>query len=380
MHILTINSGSSSIKSKLFDDDRELLSVTIEKIGEHLSLVTSKYNTITEEEELVIASHQEGFVAMQRVITTSGIDAIEKVAHRVVHGGNLFVEPTLLDNDAIAQIDSISLLAPLHNPSNLLGIKAAREVYPHAQHFAVFDTAFHQSIPDYAYRYAIDKKYYEVDKIRRYGFHGSSHGFVAKEFARLYAIPSPNLITIHLGNGASIAAIKEGKSIDTSMGFTPLEGLVMGTRSGDMDPSIALHIAQKYNLAPQEVDTILNKRSGLLGICGMNDMREIIKASQDGNDEATLAIEIFCYRIKKYIGAYLAVVGKLDGIVFTGGIGENAPLIRQKVLANMEHLNIIPDDTLNHQNAYLIHTPTSLPIAVIATNEELEMARLIARL
>jgi len=380
MHILTINSGSSSIKSKLFDDDRELLSIAIEKIGEHLSIVTSKQNTTVHTQEFVIASHQEGFVAMQTLIAASGIVAIEKVAHRVVHGGDIFVEPTLLDSDAIAQIQSIASLAPLHNPSNLLGIKAAREVYPHAQHFAVFDTAFHQSIPDYAYRYAIDKSYYDVDKIRRYGFHGSSHSFVAKEFARLYAISNPNLITIHLGNGASIAAIKEGKSIDTSMGFTPLEGLVMGTRSGDLDPSIALLIAQKYNLTPQEVDKILNKRSGLLGICGMNDMREIIEASQNGNHEATLAIEIFCYRIKKYIGAYLAVVGKLDGIVFMGGIGERAPLIRQKVLANMEHLNIALDDTLNYQNAHLIHAPTSLPIAVIATNEELEMARLIAKL
>jgi len=378
MRILTINSGSSSIKSKLFDKDQELLSILIEKIGESTSLVTYRSSGKTTTQELAIASHEAGFAQMQSIIEQSGLSDIERVGHRVVHGGDLFVKPTRIDDYVVDEIESILHLAPLHNPSNLLGIRIARHTYPNALHFAIFDTAFHQSIPPYAYRYAIDKSYYNEDKIRRYGFHGSSHSFVSKEFAKFTDTPNPNLITIHLGNGASITAIKEGKSIDTSMGFTPLEGLVMGTRCGDLDPSIVLYLAQHYHLTPNEVDTMLNKQSGLKGLCGHQDMREIIQASNEGDEDATLAIDIFCYRIKKYIGAYMAVIGALDGIVFTGGIGEHSPLIHQKVLEGMEHFNLKLDCVKNAQNELFIHQEGTTPIAVIATNEELEMAHLIA--
>jgi acetate kinase len=376
MYILTINSGSSSIKSKLFENDQEILSILIEKIGEANAVVTTKSNGESHQEECLLTSHDDGFAKMQRVIDGCDAGEIERVAHRVVHGGDIFVAPTLIDDKVVEQIQSISHLAPLHNPSNLLGIGIARQTYPNAKHFAIFDTAFHQSIPSYAYRYAIDKKYYREDKIRRYGFHGSSHSFVAKEFSQITDIAKPNLITIHLGNGASICAIANGESIDTSMGFTPLEGLVMGTRCGDIDPSIALFIAQKYGIGLNEVDGILNKQSGLKGLCGKKDMREIIDASENGDKDASLALDIFCYRIKKYIGAYIAVIGKIDGVIFTGGIGEHSAFIRQKILEDMGHLNLSFNDLNNRQNRTFIHQ-SGISIAVIPTNEELEMARLI---
>jgi len=376
MQVLTINSGSSSIKSKLFDNQNEILSILIEKIGKENAQISVNYRGRLEQNQRPIESHTIGFIVMQEIIEKSGIEKIDRVGHRVVHGGDHFTQPTLINDSVVSLIESISHLAPLHNPSNLLGIHVARQTYPNALHFAIFDTAFHQSIPPYAYRYAIDKKYYQVDKIRRYGFHGSSHSYVAKEFARITDIKNPNLITIHLGNGASICAIKEGKSIDTSMGFTPLEGLVMGSRSGDLDPSIVLFISQKYGLTPSDVDNVLNKQSGLKGLCGCNDMREIIEASRSGDRDASLAIDLFCYRIKKYIGAYMAVIGKVDGIIFTGGIGEHAPLIRKKVLQDMEHLNLLIDTHKNNYNQQWIEQ-SGIKIAIIPTNEELEMARLV---
>ncbi|MEA2027832.1 MAG: acetate kinase [Campylobacterota bacterium] len=379
MRVLTINSGSSSIKSKLFDNQNETLSILIEKIGKENAQITIDYMGTIEQKQLSIVSHSSGFEVMQEVIKSYGIDLIERVGHRVVHGGDIFVEPTLLDDIVIAQIEAISHLAPLHNPSNLLGITIARSTYPKAQHFAIFDTAFHQSMPAHAYRYAIKTSYYENDKIRRYGFHGSSHSYIAKEFARLSDLNNPNLITIHLGNGASICAIKEGKSIDTSMGFTPLEGLVMGSRSGDLDPSIALFIAQKYDLSFNQIDNVLNKQSGLKGICDYNDMRDVIAASISGNRDASLAIDIFCYRIKKYIGAYLAVIGQIDGVIFTGGIGEHSPLIRERVMQDMGHLNLSIDKNKNNQNQQWIEE-SGIKIAIIPTNEELEMARLVLAL
>ncbi|MBN2824797.1 MAG: acetate kinase [Campylobacterales bacterium] len=380
MQILTINSGSSSIKFKVLqiESSGKLIYGLIEKIGESISTLHIRKDDEEITKEIAIATHQEGFAMMQSILQEYAIEHITRVGHRVVHGGDLFSQPTLITDEVVAQIEALTPLAPLHNPSNLLGIQIARQTYPDAMHLAIFDTAFHATMPPYAYRYAIENKYYEVDKIRRYGFHGTSHSFVAKEFMELTQIHNANLITVHLGNGASICAIKEGVSIDTSMGFTPLEGLVMGTRSGDLDPSIAFYIAQKYNLSPKAIDDIFNKQSGLKGLCGIKDMREIIEACQNGNEEATLAMDIFCYRIKKYIGAYMAIIGRVDGIVFTGGIGENAGPIRAKVLSDLHHLSIYLDETKNNTNELFIDEGRGIKLAVIPTNEELEMARLVA--
>ena len=391
MKILVINSGSSSIKYRLFEMTAKtvLASGVLEQIGETQSRLT--HQTLTADGKMdditsidAVADHRAGFQLIGNVLSQS--DALRDttelsgIGHRVVHGGEEFREPTLINKKVINTIRKLIPLAPLHNPANLMGIEVAMQSAPRVPQVAVFDTAFHQSIPEHAFRYALPQDFYGEHHVRRYGFHGTSHYYVAKQAAALMARPlnSLNLITLHLGNGASATAVKAGKSIDTSMGMTPLEGLIMGTRSGDIDPAIIFYLKRKTDLARDEVESILNKDSGLKGICGVNDMREIEKLAATGNLRAQLAIKMFCYRIKKYIGAYYAVLERLDTLVFTAGIGENSPLIRSGSCQGLSHLGIEVDNEKNNRRskgAFEIQSRNSrVNILVVPTNEELEIA------
>jgi acetate kinase len=303
------------------------------------------------------------------------------VGHRVVHGGEKFASSTLISEEVINKMEDVSELAPLHNPPNLAGIQVCTDLLPDTPQVGVFDTAFHQSMPEKAYMYALPYEYYEKHGIRRYGFHGTSHKYVAQRAANLMGEPKENLkiITCHLGNGASVSAIDGGKSVDTSMGLTPLEGLVMGTRSGDLDPAIIPFLMNKEDLSADEIDSILNKKSGLLGLSGVsNDSRDVKEAAIDGNDRASLAKDVFDYRVKKYIGSYAAAMGGVDAIVFTAGIGENAKDVRESVMKDMEFLGAKIDEKANdiRGEEREINTPDSkVKIFIIPTNEELVIAR-----
>ena len=394
MKILVINTGSSSIKYELFDmaDHRVLASGMAEKIGEEESLIIHK-RILTNGESTekmdagVIADHFEG---MSRIVdllvdTEYGAirakDEITAVGHRVVHGGEAFHSTSIIDEEVIAAIKKNIPLAPLHNPPNLVGIEVARTVFPNALQVAVFDTAFHQTIPMRAFLYAIPFELYEKERVRRYGFHGTSHAYVAERAAEYLGRPlvELSLITIHLGNGASMAAIKNGKCVDTTMGMTPLAGLVMGTRSGDVDPALPFFLADHLGMSPQEIDALLNKESGLKGICGTNDMREVITKMDAGDDRAKIAVDLYAYRIKKYIGAYFAVLETLDAVVFTAGIGENSPYIRELCSNGLHRLGMEIDlerNNLTGSGIKEISSPGSqVKILVIPTNEELKIAQ-----
>ncbi len=385
MKILVINSGSSSIKFQIFDMKivKSILNGIIERIGEKVGHIEFIYNNKKISKEDIVKDHSEGVLLLEKILQENEIlksfDEIKAVGHRVVHGGEYFHESAMINNDVIKKIEELSFLAPLHNPINLLGIKTILKEHPFLKQVAVFDTVFHQTLSKKAYIYALPYEYYKKEKIRRYGFHGISHCFVSKEAAKIIGKDEnkTNLITIHLGNGASICAIKNGKSIDTSMGLTPLEGLVMGTRSGDIDPAIIFYLHKKLKLSIDEIDKILNKKSGLKGICGSNDMREIENRAKKGDKQAILAIEIFCYSIKKYIGAYCVAIGKVDAIVFTGGIGEHSSLVREKICDTLEDsLGIIFDNRANQQHKTIINKINSkIKLFVIKTNEELEIAK-----
>ncbi|NQU64140.1 MAG: acetate kinase [SAR324 cluster bacterium] len=382
MKILVINSGSSSIKYKLFsiETNRVLASGSLEKIGELGAGPQTTENT-------PISNHLEGMNTIVSLLTDSetgvigDISEIDAVGHRVVHGGENFLEPTVVTDKVLDAIRETIPLAPLHNPANIVGIEVARKIFPSAIQVAVFDTAFHHSIPPKAYLYALPYELYTSLKIRRYGFHGTSHHYVAEETARLMEKPlsTMNLITIHLGNGCSVTAIEKGKSVDTSMGMTPLEGLIMGTRSGDIDPSIPHFLTTNANMSSAKINKLLNEQSGLKGICGLNDMRDIIGAVEKGSERACTALDMFTYRIKKFIGAYLAVLGEVDAIVFTAGIGEHAPQIRKRVCDGLEKLGIILDES---KNASSVNKPREIQAAespirifVIPTDEELKIAQ-----
>jgi acetate kinase len=392
MKVLVLNSGSSSIKYQLFDmrDESVLAAGSLEQIGEpgsHLSyslINVGQAGMNKTVRTLPIADHRQGFQLIASVLRETGALAdtgeLSGIGHRVVHGGEKFKEPARVTPEVLAAIRGLIPLAPLHNPANLLGMEVALESAPGVPQVAVFDTAFHQSLPAHAYRYAIPKRLYEAHQIRRYGFHGTSHRYVAKKAAEFLQKPlaSLNLISLHLGNGASAAAIQQGKCIDTSMGLTPLEGLIMGTRCGDLDPAIIFYLARETGLADREIETILNKESGLKGICGVNDMRTVGEMARAGNPEAQLAIAMYCYRIKKYIGAYHAVLGGLDALLFTGGIGENADFIRAGCCEGLVHLGLEMDQEKNRGRlkggGALESRASRGKILVIPTNEELEIA------
>ena len=386
-----INCGSSSIKYEVFDRKERIKLATglVERIGSAEGRMRQSRRQVdgSFDEKVFtkpLADHDEAFSFMAEMNRENRIirDDAELfcIGHRVVHGGERFREPALIDDAVVAAIRSLIPLAPLHNPANLLGIEAARRRFPGIPQVAVFDTAFHHTLPPAAYRYALPREFYEQQQVRRYGFHGSSHAHVAREAARFLGQPleALNLITLHLGNGASAAAIQGGKSIDTSMGMTPLEGLVMGTRSGDLDPAIPFYLIRQLALTPEQVENLLNKESGLKGICGHGDMREIQQRAGEGDEQATLAFEMFCYRVKKYIGAYLAVLDRLDAIVFTGGIGENSAVVRSAVCNGLGHLGITVDAGKNGaaagKAAEIQAEGAAVKVLVVRTNEELEIA------
>ncbi len=394
MKILVINSGSSSIKFQLLDmqDESVLASGLVERIGEtegqiKCTLRPGTGSELTIKKADVVPDHTTGMRMAVDLLTDreQGVIAdcsdIDAVGHRVVHGGEDFHQPTVIDAEVMAAIEKNIPLAPLHNPANIDGIRVAQELFVGVPQIAVFDTAFHQTIPPHAYHYAIPCELYEKQRIRRYGFHGTSHKYVATECARLMGKPLDtfNAITIHLGNGCSMTAVENGKSVDTSLGFTPLEGLVMGTRSGDVDPAIHAFLARNCNMDIEAIDRLLNKESGLKGLCGLNDMRDIHEAIAAGNERAKLALAVQTYRNKKYIGAFMAILGRVDAIVFTAGIGENDEVVRRKSLEGLEPFGIALDLKANSQR---IKKPTLLSSAEsrvqvwgIPTNEELAIAR-----
>ena len=392
MRVIVVNSGSSSIKYETFDLDG--LSAAskglLERIGSSDSRLKHKWLTPHGKwEEIVdtrpVADHREGFSFIlevsSRARSGSAVPEIFAVGHRVVHGGEKFSEPAVIDDGTLRVIEELIPLAPLHNPANVTGIKVMRDLLPHVPQVAVFDTAFHQTMPPRAFHYALPYDFYKSHGVRRYGFHGSSHRYVSAEASRHLAVPPDqmNLITLHLGNGASAAAVQKGKSIDTSMGLTPLEGLIMGTRCGDLDPAVHFYLAKKTGKAVAEVEGILNKESGLKGICGMNDMREIQERAQAGDQKAELALDMFCYRIKKYIGAYYAALGSVSAIVFTGGIGENSSAVRSRSCEGLSGLGITLDERRNSAASGGITEiqadESRVKVLVIPTNEELEIAR-----
>lgn len=394
MKILVINSGSSSIKFQLLrmDDESVLASGLIERIGEAEGLIKCTMRPGSKDELVVkkttpVADHKSGMRLAVELLTDphqgvlAGAGDIDAVGHRVVHGGEDFHLPTLINDDVLAAIAKNIPLAPLHNPANLDGIRVAQEIFAGVPQVAVFDTAFHQTIPPHGYFYAIPYRLYEQQRVRRYGFHGTSHKFVASECAKLMDRPLTelNLISIHLGNGCSMTAVENGCSVDTTLGLTPLEGLVMGTRSGDIDPAIHAFLARNCQMDIEAIDTLLNKESGLKGLCGMNDMRDIHAAIAEGDKRAKLALEVQTYRNKKYVGAYMAVLGRVDAILFTAGIGENDHIVREMTLRGLESFGIVLDVAANNQRIAkptLISTAQSrVQIWVIPTNEELAIAR-----
>ncbi len=389
MKILVLNCGSSSLKYQLINinDESVLAKGVVERIGIEDSFLEHQ---LTGEEIVIKAEIPDHNVAIEMVIDVllkqeyavlQSMDEINAVGHRVVHGGEKFASSTLITDEVIKQIEEVSDLAPLHNPHNLSGIKVCAELMPGTPQVAVFDTAFHQTMPRKAYMYALPYQYYQNYGIRRYGFHGTSHKYVAQRAAVMLGRPIDELkiITCHLGNGASIAAVKNGQSIDTSMGLTPLEGLVMGTRCGDIDPAIIPFLMDKEELTIQEIDNIINKQSGLYGVSGIsNDSRDIDSAAGKGNEKAQTALEIFDYRVAKYIGAYMVAMGGVDAIVFTAGIGENQSSTRKVILEYLSFLNIELDQAANQvrKQEIDITTPDSkIKVLVIPTNEELMIAR-----
>ena len=384
MKILVLNSGSSSIKFQLFENDESIASGIIEQIGESNGQAQLKCNGQKYEKSQSIPNHEAGLEVMNALFQESGIlsslEDLDGIGHRVVHGGETFHAPALINDTVIKAIEEVSPLAPLHNPAHLAGIKTAIAQSKGVPQVAVFDTAFHQSIPEHAYMYALPYKLYEELHVRRYGFHGTSHSYVSKTAAQYLGIPINefNAISLHLGNGASVTAIKNGQSIDTSMGLSPLEGLIMGTRSGDVDPAALFYIAKEKGYSTEDLNTLVNKQSGLKGICGSNDMREIENLIKEGDKKAKLAFEMFAYRIKKYIGAYSAALGRVDAIIFTGGIGENDAALRKLVCTDLENLGISIDLSINDQRCKII-TPlddekATVKTLVVPTNEELAIA------
>ncbi len=394
MKILVINSGSSSIKFQLLDmtDESVLASGLVERIAETEGLIKCTLRPGTESELVVkktevVADHKSGMRMAVELLSDpqQGVIAdntdIDAIGHRVVHGGEDFHQPIVISDDIMAAIEKNIPLAPLHNPANLDGIRVAQELFPGAPQVAIFDTAYHQTIPPHAYHYAIPYELYEQQRVRRYGFHGTSHKFVASECARVMGKPlnELNMISIHLGNGCSMTAIKNGKSVDTTLGLTPLEGLVMGTRSGDVDPAIHAFLSRNCNMDIEAIDQMLNKESGLKGLCGLNDMRDIHSAIESGNTRAKLALDVQTYRNKKYVGAYMAVLGRVDAIIFTAGIGENDEIVREMTIHGLEPFGITMDLEANNQRIKkptLLSSPESrVQIWGIPTNEELAIAR-----
>ena len=391
MKILVINAGSSSFKYALFKfpSKKCLLSGSVEKIGETNSSHHYQFkNQAKVEKILSLKNHKQALNCLIKILNdnTISLEKIDLIAHRVVHGGHKFQQAVILNAKIIQQLKQLIPLAPLHNPANILGIEIMFEHEPKLKQVAIFDTAFHHSLPDYAARYPIPKHWYQQHDIRRYGFHGTSHTYVAKQAAKLLGKPLKklNIISLHLGNGASACAIQQGKSIDTSMGFTPQEGLMMGTRCGDVDSSIYPYLNEHLKLSFNDIKTELNQNSGLKSIAGTNDMREVHQLMDNGDKNSQLAFAMYCYRIKKYIGAYYAILGQVDALIFTGGIGENDAQLRAFCCTNLENLGIkihLKKNKTAKGKACFIHKKHhKTAILMVKTNEELEIAQQAADL
>lgn len=390
MNVLVINCGSSSLKFQLINSESEevLAKGLCERIGIDGRLIYQPAGGDKAVSDKAMPTHTEAIQYVIDALTDSetgvvkSLDEIGAVGHRVVHGGEKFANSVVITEDVLKAIEECNDLAPLHNPANLIGINACQKLMPNTPMVAVFDTAFHQTMPEKAYLYGLPYEYYEKYGVRRYGFHGTSHSFVSKHAAEFLGLDFENskIIVAHLGNGASISAVLNGKCVDTSMGLTPLEGLVMGTRSGDMDPAIMEYIAKKENLDIAGVMNVLNKKSGVLGVSNnlSSDFRDLEDGMNNGNKFAKAAMEVFCYRVAKYIGSYVAAMNGVDAIAFTAGIGENSGTVRAMVLENLEYLGIAVDEEANKKRGedLVISTADSkVKVAVIPTNEELAIAR-----
>ncbi|RHR90814.1 acetate kinase [Roseburia sp. AF15-21] len=389
MNVLVINCGSSSLKYQLINSDTEavLAKGLCERIGIDGRLVYQLAGHDKEITEAPMPTHKEGIQMVLDALVNpktgavKSLSEIDAVGHRVVHGGEKFAQSVVLNEEVLAKVEECNELAPLHNPANLIGIRVCQELMPGVPMVGVFDTAFHQTMPQKAYLYGLPYEYYEKYKVRRYGFHGTSHSFVSKRLAEFLNLDynHSRLIVAHLGNGASISAVLDGKCVDTSMGLTPLEGLVMGTRSGDIDPAIMEFIAKKENLDIDGIMDVLNKKSGVEGLSGVSsDFRDLEAAYHEGNPRAIAACEVFAYRVAKYIGAYVAAMNGVDAIAFTAGIGENTSFIREKILAYFGYLGITMDKEANMVRGEdkIISTPDSkVTVCIIPTNEELAIAR-----
>lgn len=388
MNILIINSGSSSLKYQIIEMPSEKLVCIglIERIGQENSKF--EYNPTKGEEVEVtqaIKDHKQGLSILvdhlfdEKNGVLKSADDLKVIGHRVVHGGSTFAKTQVVTEEVKSKIKDLFSLAPLHNPANLLGIEVCEELFPKAQQVAVFDTAFHQTMPSTAYKYALPKALTNEEKIRVYGFHGTSHKYVSEKANQFLGTTETKLITLHIGNGASVSAIQNGACVDHSMGFSPTAGLPMGTRTGDIDPAVVLHLIKNLNYSPDEVSNILNKQSGMLGMTGYSDFRDLVGQSEQGNQECTEALDLYAYRIKKYIGSYVAAMNGLDAIVFTAGAGENCMEFRTLIYQGLEYLGIEVDENLNNVRAKElteIQTATSkVKVLIIPTNEELEIAK-----
>jgi len=388
MNILVLNSGSSSLKYKFFADEKDIAHGLVERIGSGQAQIThEKVGNEKYRQEEAIADHQKALQMVLNLLTEekygviSDLKEINGIGHRVLHGGEVFKESVSVDDQVLDRLEELRELGPLHMPANIMGIRACKELMPEVPQVAVFDTAFHQTMPKKSFLYALPFELYEKHRVRRYGFHGTSHRYLAGRTAEFLQKPltALKMITIHLGNGSSMAAIDGGKVVDTTMGLTPLEGLVMGTRSGDLDPAVVPFLCQNLNLSPAEVDTYLNKKSGFLGMTGYSDMRDIQKARKQGNAQAEDAYQIFIHRIVKYVGAYLAVLKGLDVIIFSAGIVENDSETREEICRELEFMGVKMDYTKNNGlrgEESVLNTPDSnVSILLLPTNEELVIAR-----
>ena len=383
--ILVLNSGSSSLKYQLFDVDGDSYKVVAkglaERIGIDGSKVSIKYADGNKKEVVSpLPSHNEALQEVFGLLLAGAISDLLEIAavgHRVVHGGEIFKESVVIDENAIKTIEDLSSLAPLHNPAAVLGLRAVEKALPNVKQVAVFDTAFHQTMPKEAFLYGLPLEQYTRHQIRRYGMHGTSHRYIAQEVAKIIGKES-KVVVCHLGNGASLSAIKDGKCVDTSMGFTPLAGIIMGTRSGDIDPYIPLHIMKEQDLSVEEVNSLLNKQSGMLGLTGFSDMRDVEAAYLNGDERAVVGMNTYVYTIVKFIGSYIAALGGIDAIVFTAGIGENSPIIRKLVLDRLSYLGVKVDDEANGRRGNIEEISTKdskVKAFVIPTDEELMIAQ-----
>lgn len=385
--VLVLNAGSSSLKYRLLDGRSGVAeaSGSVERIGEESGTLTHSVGGQEHTEERRIADFEDALRSAMEAFDRHGPaidrDGLAAVGHRVVHGGDLFAEPVVVDDRLLATVEELVPLAPLHNPANLEGLKVARRMFPDVPQVAVFDTAFHQTMPEHAYTYAVPVSWREEHRIRRYGFHGTSYAFVSRRAAELLDRPvdETNLVVLHLGNGASAAAVRGGRSIDTSMGLTPLEGLVMGTRSGDLDPAIHGHLHRELGWSLDEIDRALYRESGLLGLSGANDFREVSRRRAAGDAAATLAFDVYAYRVRKYVGAYYAALGELHAVVFTGGVGQHSAELRTAALGGLTRLGIELDPALNDapgNDARAVSAGGSeVAVLVVPTDEEWEIAR-----